>query len=242
MVQIDSAKEELGECPSFSTVGVFLKMEKEGLCDGFLWPYEGGRISQLEWLDGEKAVPYETSRGTLWMRQGVHKYYGFTDGHQFAKAAKAGRLLANKPRGIITVGGLRIRKEGGRVVYLVTPDCPVKFQFIANSPEDEALVSEILSRNFEGCRVFSSNGFLGGVDFPTRDFWRTFRLAMGSKHRRDLLFLMFLGLVSAAFAVFGIFEEGWILGGALSTFLFILMVARFCGGVPVEASRTTETQ
>lgn len=210
------------------TVEVFRMMESQGLCDGFLWPYEGGRIRDLRWVDGEKAVAYETSRGTLWMRNGEWKYYGFTDEHQFAKAAKSGRLLASKPRGIITVGALRIRKTGGKIIYLLTPDCPVKFQFVTNSPSEEAEISDILANHFKNSRIFATGGFLGGVHFPTNDFWKTFREAMGGPHRHDLMFLVLLGGVGIVFTLAGVFVPQLLLGGVLVAFFFVLMVIRFC--------------
>lgn len=209
------------------TVEIFRKMEEEGLCDGFLWPYEGGRLNELKWANGEKAIAYETSRGTLWMRTGMHKHYGFSEDYQFAKAAKAGRLLVNKSRGIITVGAARIRRAGGKFVYLITPDCPVKFQFVVNSPEEEAVVTDALSRNFKECRIFSSAGFLGGIYYPTHDFWTTYKAAMYGPYRRDLLFLMFLGLVTLCFTVTGIFVNKGLLGSSLAGFLFVLMTLRF---------------
>lgn len=216
------------------TVDIFRKMEKEGLCDGFLWPYEGGRLKNLHWMDGEKAVPYETTRGTLWMRQGVHKHYGFAEDFQFAKAARRGRLLANKLRGIITIGGLRIRQAGGRMVYLMTQDCPVKLQFVANSPEEEALTLDLLSRNFGNDRIFSTGGFLGGVYFPTSSFASTFRVAMRGKYRRDLFFLMILGFVTALLTLAGVFFKEGLLGASLTSFFFVLLAARSCHKIMSE--------
>ena len=216
------------------TVDIFRKMESEGLCDGFLWPYEGGRIESLYWIDGERAVPYETTRGTLWMRQGVYKHYGFTEDFQFAKAAKRGRLLANKLRGIVTIGPLRIRQAGGRMVYLMTRDSPVKLQFVANSPEEEALIFDLLSRNFSSDRIFSTGGFLGGIYFPTSSFSSTFKVAMRGEYRKDLFFLMILGLVTIVFTLVGIFFKGGLLGASLVSFFFVLLTARYCHKVMQE--------
>jgi hypothetical protein len=213
------------------TVETFLKMEAEGFCDGFLWPYEGGRVRDLKWADGKSAVPYETVKGTLWMREGAYKHYGFSEAHLFAKAAKTGKLIASKTKGIVTLGPLRGRVKDSKLAYVIVEDCPVKLQFIINSPEEEAGVFETLSKFFHGNKIFLSGAFLGGIHFPTPNFWKTFNTAMNGPHRRSLFFLMGVGLISVLLTFAGVFSRGGYLGGSLVGFLFVLLVLRFCSEI-----------
>lgn len=216
------------------TPEIFSEMEKEGLCDGFLWPYEGGRLDGFRWKDGETAVRYETRGGTLYLRAGSHVNYGFEDEADFARAANRATLAAETEGGILTLGALRASPPCERCVYLLPPDCPVKLQFPVAVPSEEASIMSTLSRKFPGCKVFAGGKFLGGIHFPTSDFYESFRWAMGSRWRRDVLFLMAVGFSAVVFTFFGIVDRFGFLAGGLTGLIFVLLVLRFSQKVRSE--------
>jgi hypothetical protein len=220
------------------TPEIFSQMESQGVCDGFLWPYEAGRLEGFCWADGERAVRYETVKGILFLRHGAWRYYGFEAELDFVKAARRAALGAESEKGVLTLGALRAYPAGNSAVYLVVPDSPVKLQFPVATPSEEAGVTTVLSKNFPGCKIFAGGKFLGGVHFPTGSFWESFRVSMGGPWKRDVLFLMSIALSSIVFILYGFVNRDGFLGGLAVGFMFVLLLLRF--SQKVEQSRRGE--
>lgn len=219
-----------------ATPQIFSKLEAEGECDGFLWPYEGGGLGRFCWDDGEEAVKYETCKGTLYLRRGKFRHYGFEEDGGFARASRRGALTAEKPRGILTIGALRAFPPSTKSVYMIVPDCPVKLRFPVTGPEEGSIVTEILAKRFPYSQIFTGGDFLGGIHFPSPSFWASFRRAMEGPHKRDLLFLMFVGVCSVALTLYGLADRLGFVGGGCVALLFVFLVGRL--GLKIERANT----
>lgn len=204
---------------------IFMEARRKGGCDGFFWPYEGGRLSRFEWEGGDKVVSYETKAGTLFLGEGDFRSYGFVDEADFAKAAKKGELTAKSTKGLLTIGHLRKFPETDRAVYFITPMERVKLEFPVTGPEEEADVRLFLSElGISQKDVFSASKFLGGFRFPTGSFIQTWRGAMGSGHKKKIFKLGIVGLMAVACVGGGLFSHYMYIAAGILGLLFVSMV------------------
>lgn len=203
-------------------------MQSRGLCDGFLWPYECGRLPQFRWSDGTEASRYETRRGTLFMHSPSVVAYGYREESDFARAARRAQLTARTTQGIITVGMLRSNPKCDHSVYMSREDCPVRLEFPVCTPAEEQEVSDTLRKNFPGSRVVAGPHWLGGIQAPTPSLTKTLGAAWKTRHRSKLVLMGTIALLATILSVVGLFDRQWHLVAGCLSLLFVAFFASFC--------------
>ncbi len=203
----------------------FVEMQNQGLCDGFLWPYECGRLPDFEWSDGVPAARFETRRGALFLHPSAIHHYGYREEADFTRAATRAQLTVKTVRGILTVGPLRCHPPCSRSVYVTSPDLPVKLEFPVCTPVEEQEVAATLRQYLPQARVAIGPRWLGGIQSPTPSFFKSWSSAWGGKMRGKIALLAMLVVAVTLLSVAGLFDRQWHLVAACLSLLFIAFVA-----------------
>lgn len=203
-------------------------MQGKGLCDGFLWPYECGRLPDFSWEDHAPAVRFETRRGTLFMHPKSIHSYGYREEAAFTRAALRANLTVKTPQGILTVGVLRSHPPCDRSVYLTREDCAVKLEFPVCTPVEEQEVASILRSNMPGARVSAGPQWLSGLQAPTPSLIKTFALAWQTPYRAKLSVMALLTIMVTVLSLAGFADRIWYIVAGCLSLLFIAFFASLC--------------
>jgi hypothetical protein len=211
-----------------STPECFVLMQGKGLCDGFLWPYECGRLADFSWSDGTPASRFETRRGTLFMHPRAIYSYGYREEHDFTRAAMRAQLTAKTPPGILTVGTLRSHPPCDRSVYLTRDDCAVKLEFPVCTPTEEQEIASVLRGNIPGASVFSGPQWLSGLQPPTPSLLKTWTLAWQTPHRSKLSVMAVLVIAVTGLSLAGFVERTWYVVAGCFALVFMAFFVSLC--------------
>lgn len=203
-------------------------MQAKGLCDGFLWPHECGRLPDFAWEDGSPAARFETRRGTLFMHAKSIHSYGYKEEADFTRAALRARLAVKTPRGILTVGVLRSHPPCDRSVYLTRPDCSVKLEFPVCTPVEEQEVASVLRNNMSDARVYAGPQWMAGLQAPTPSLVKTWNLAWQTPHRAKLSVMAVLAIMVTGLSLAGFVDRTWYVVAGCLGLLFMVFFASLC--------------
>lgn len=211
------------------------------MCDGFLWPYENGRLPDFSWQDGTPAARFETRRGTLFMHPKSIHSYGYKEEVDFTRAALRARLTAKTPPGILTVGVLRSHPPCDRSVYMSREDCPVKLEFPVCTPVEEQEISSMLRSNIPDAKVSSGPQWLSGLQAPTPSLIKTWTLAWQTPHRAKLSVMAVLAVMVTGLSLAGFMDRIWYIVAGCLSLLFLASFASLCREVRYEPKDTSPT-
>ena len=188
--------------PPFSC---FLTMIKGGVCDGFLWPNEFGKAP----FSAREAIyqAYRMPMGTLYLKKGAFKEYGYKLESDFGSDCKGGKLHAKTIRGALTLGAARYHpEENTNTISVFPPDCGAGFVFLAAGEQETMKMEQILKRYFKDSNIVVTRSDMAAFFAGAPSLQTIYRGLATIKTEAKWVFLFQAILILAALALL---VAGW---------------------------------